>query len=82
MQFARTEGILPAPEPSHALAAAIREAKRAAETGEETVVLTALCCHGHFDLAAYEQHLAGEMTDEVVPDERFAAGLATVPQVG
>jgi tryptophan synthase beta chain len=82
LQFTRTEGILPAPEPTHALAAAIREAKRAAETGEETVILTALCGHGHFDLTAYEQYLAGEMTDEAVTDERLASGLATVPQVG
>ena len=57
--FARTEGILPAPEPTHAIAAAIRAANRAKESGEETVILTALCGHGHFDLAAYEAHLAG-----------------------
>ena len=70
-----------APEPTHALALAIREAKKARETGEETVILTALCGHGHFDLAAYDQYLAGEMVDEAVSDERFAAALETVPQI-
>ena len=52
------------------------------ESGEEKVILTALCGHGHFDLASYEAYLDGRMTDEVVSDERFAAGLATVPSVG
>ena len=75
-------GIVPAPEPTHALAAAIREAKKAKESGEETVILTALCGHGHFDLAAYESYMAGTMIDEAVSDERFAAGLATIPSVG
>lgn len=81
VQFARTEGIVPAPEPTHALALAIREAQRAKETGEETVILTALCGHGHFDLPAYEAYLAGAMVDEDVTEERLAAGLATLPQV-
>jgi tryptophan synthase beta chain len=79
--FARTEGIVPAPEPTHAIAMAIREAKKAKETGEETVILTALCGHGHFDLAAYEEYLSGNMKDEVISEERFAAGLANLPQV-
>ena len=81
VQFARTEGIVPAPEPTHAIALAIREALKAKETGEETVILTALCGHGHFDLAAYEDFLSGSMVDEVVSDERFAAALANLPQV-
>jgi tryptophan synthase beta chain len=81
VQFARTEGIVPAPEPTHALALAIREAERAKETGEETVILTALCGHGHFDLPAYENYLSGAMVDEDVTPERLAAGLATLPQV-
>ena len=79
--FARTEGIVPAPEPTHALAMAIREAKKAKETGESPVIVTALCGHGHFDLAAYDEFLSGNMKDEVVSDERFAAGLANLPQV-
>jgi tryptophan synthase beta chain len=81
IQFARTEGIVPAPEPTHAIALAIREALKAKETGEETVILTALCGHGHFDLAAYDQYLRGAMVDEDVPDERFAEALASIPAV-
>ena len=81
IQFARTEGIVPAPEPTHALAETIREANRCKETGEEKVILTALCGHGHFDLAAYDAYLSGSMTDQPVSEERFAAALATVPAV-
>jgi tryptophan synthase beta chain len=81
IQFARTEGIVPAPEPTHAIALAIREALKAKETGEETVILTALCGHGHFDLSAYDQYLRGEMVDEAVSDERFASALSTLPKV-
>jgi tryptophan synthase beta chain len=81
IQFARSEGIVPAPEPTHAIALAIREALKAKETGEETVILTALCGHGHFDLAAYDQYLRGEMVDEAVSDERFASALSTLPKV-
>jgi len=79
VKFARTEGIVPAPEPTHAIALAVREALKAKETGEETVILTALCGHGHFDLPAYDAYLNGRMEDELVSDERFAAALATVP---
>ncbi len=79
--FARSEGIVPAPEPTHALALAAREAIKARESGEETVILTALCGHGHFDLAAYDDYLNGRMSDEQVTDARFAAGLATLPEV-
>jgi tryptophan synthase beta chain len=81
VQFARTEGIVPAPEPSHALAACIREALACKESGEAKVILTALCGHGHFDLAAYESYLAGRMLDEDVPDERFAGALQDLPTV-
>ena len=79
VQFARTEGIVPAPEPTHALAECIAEALRCKETGEEKVILTALCGHGHFDLAAYDAYLNERMTDEAVSDERFAAAMETVP---
>ena len=81
VKFARSEGIVPAPEPTHAIAQAIRLANQAKETGEETVILTALCGHGHFDLAAYENFLAGNMVDESLSDERFAPALANLPQV-
>jgi len=79
--FARAEGILPAPEPSHALAAVVDEAKRCAETGEEKVILTALCGHGHFDMVAYERYLAGEMTDFDLPQDRIDAAIAALPSV-
>jgi tryptophan synthase beta chain len=81
VQFARSEGIVPAPEPSHALAACIREALACKESGEEKVILTALCGHGHFDLAAYDAYLSGRMVDEAVPDERFAGALEELPKV-
>ena len=81
VQFARTEGIVPAPEPTHAIALAIREAMKAKETGEETVILTALCGHGHFDLAAYDEYLNGRMVDNELTDEMFAAALSTIPPV-
>lgn len=79
LQFARTEGILPAPEPTHALAACIREALQCRESGEEKVILTALCGHGHFDLAAYDAYLSGRMSDEEVSADRLNEALATVP---
>ena len=81
VQFARTEGIVPAPEPTHAIAACIREALAAKESGEEKVILTALCGHGHFDLAAYDTYLSGRLVDEDVSDERFAQALENLPQV-
>ncbi|HEX6936733.1 MAG TPA: TrpB-like pyridoxal phosphate-dependent enzyme [Actinomycetes bacterium] len=81
IQFARSEGIVPAPEPTHALAACIREAMACKESGEEKVILTALCGHGHFDMAAYDAFLSGEMVDEEVSDERFAEPLTRLPQV-
>jgi len=79
--FARSEGILPAPEPSHAIAAVVDEAKRCAETGEEKVILTALCGHGHFDMTAYELYLSGEMTDYDLPQDRIDAAIAGLPAV-
>ncbi|HEX6919839.1 MAG TPA: TrpB-like pyridoxal phosphate-dependent enzyme, partial [Actinomycetes bacterium] len=81
VQFARTEGIVPAPEPTHALAACIREALACKESGEEKAILTALCGHGHFDMAAYDAFLGGEMVDEELTDERFAEPLTRLPQV-
>jgi tryptophan synthase beta chain len=79
LQFARAEGIIPAPEPTHAIAAAIREALACKESGESKVILTALCGHGHLDLAAYEQYLSGAMVDYELPDEEIAAAMAEVP---
>jgi tryptophan synthase beta chain len=79
--FARTEGIVPAPEPTHALASAIREANRCKETGEEKVILTALCGHGHFDMAAYEAYLAGRLEDYEYPDDKIREALERIPAV-
>jgi tryptophan synthase beta chain len=81
LQFARTEGIIPAPEPTHAVAACIREALACRESGEQKVILTALCGHGHFDMPAYAAYLAGEMVDEDVTDERLAPSLGALPTV-
>ncbi|MBY5162214.1 TrpB-like pyridoxal phosphate-dependent enzyme [Salsipaludibacter albus] len=81
IQFARTEGIVPAPEPTHALAMAIQEAERAKETGEETVILTALCGHGHFDMAAYDAYLSGELEDRPYPTEKVADAMTRVPVI-
>ena len=80
--FARTEGIIPAPEPTHAIAAAIREAKRSRATGDETVILIALCGHGHFDMAAYDTFLNGELFDYDYPSEAIVSALEKVPVVG
>ncbi|HET9899693.1 MAG TPA: TrpB-like pyridoxal phosphate-dependent enzyme [Actinomycetes bacterium] len=79
--FARTEGIVPAPEPTHALAAAIREAQRCTETGEEKVILTALCGHGHFDMSAYDEYLAGDLLDLEYPTDRVNDAMQRVPVI-
>ncbi|WP_033292255.1 TrpB-like pyridoxal phosphate-dependent enzyme [Amycolatopsis jejuensis] len=79
VQFARTEGIIPAPEPTHALAACIQEALRCKETGEEKVILTALCGHAHLDLPAYGAYLAGEMVDNELPETALEESLAALP---
>jgi tryptophan synthase beta chain len=63
LQFARTEGIIPAPESSHAIRAAIDEALEARESGEERVILFNLSGHGHFDMAAYDAYLSGSLED-------------------
>jgi tryptophan synthase beta chain len=81
IKFARTEGIVPAPEPTHAIAAAIREAMKCKETGEEKVILTALCGHGHFDMKSYEAYFAGQLQDYDYPEEKVAAAMARVPVI-
>lgn len=79
VRFARSEGIIPAPEPTHALAACIQEALRCKETGEEKVILTALCGHAHLDLPAYGAYLAGDMVDDELSVAALEASLATLP---
>jgi len=81
VQFARTEGILPAPEPTHALAAAIEEALQCRESGEERVILTALCGHGHLDLPAYEAYLSGTMIDRDLDAAALATAVEALPPV-
>jgi tryptophan synthase beta chain len=81
IRFARSEGIVPAPEPTHALAACVEEALRCKETGEEKVILTALCGHGHLDLPAYGRFLAGEMVDHELSDAALATAFAGLPEV-
>ncbi len=79
--FARTQGIVPAPEPAHAVAAAVREAQACRETGEEKVILTALCGHGHFDMAAYDAYFAGELADFDYPADKIADAMSRVPVI-
>ncbi len=79
--FARAEGILPAPESSHAIRAAMDEALRCRETGEEKTILFGLTGTGYFDMTAYEKFHNGEMTDRIPTDEELEAGFAKLPQV-
>ena len=82
LQFAKAEGIVPAPEPTHAIAAAVREALACKDTGEEKVILTALCGHGHLDLAAYDKYLSGDMVDLDLSDEVIDAAMQGIPDIG
>lgn len=78
--FSRTEGIIPAPESAHAVRSALIEAQQADEAGEERVILFLLSGHGHFDLAAYDAYLAGDLEDpEFSSDERDRA-LSELPE--
>ncbi len=80
-QFARVEGILPAPESSHAIRVAIDEALKCKETGEEKTILFGLTGTGYFDLVAYQQYNDGTMTDVIPTDEQIAESLAKLPKV-
>ena len=79
--FLKCEGILPAPESSHAIYAAIEEAKKCTETGEEKNILFGLTGTGYFDLYAYKAFNDGTMTDHIPTDEELEVGFATIPQV-
>jgi tryptophan synthase beta chain len=79
--FARNEGIVPAPEPSHAIRVAIDEANRAKEAGESRTILFNLCGHGFFDMAAYDSYLSGSMQDYEHPQSEIEAALAGLPSV-
>jgi tryptophan synthase beta chain len=81
LQFARAEGIVPAPEPAHALRGAIVAALEARETGERKVILVGVCGHGNFDMVSYEKYLAGQLEDYEYPAEKIAAAMAHLPRV-
>lgn len=79
--FARTQGIIPAPESSHAIRAAMDEAIRCREAGEERTILFTLSGHGHFDMNAYDRYLAGELEDYEYPGDAIQAALDRLPPV-
>src|SRR5512147_2876687 len=81
LQFARTEGIVPAPESAHAIRAAIDEALDAKAKGEKRVILFNLSGHGHFDLSAYESYLSGKLEDYDYPSEAIAEAMKHLPEV-
>jgi tryptophan synthase beta chain len=79
--FARTEGILSAPETNHAIRVTIDEALKCKETGQSRVILLAHSGHGHFDLAAYDAYLAGKLEDYEYPEDKVKEALASLPEV-
>ncbi len=79
--FARTEGIVPAPESSHAIRGAIEEAERAREEGKQRVILFGLSGHGQLDMAAYDAYLSGHLEDFAYPEEKIRASLSRLPKV-
>ncbi len=81
IRFARTEGFLPGPEPSHALMAVAEEAAAAREAGEERVILFGLSGHGHFDMSAYDAYFAGKLEDVELSQSRIDAAVDELPKV-
>ena len=81
LTFARTEGIIPAPETSHAIAATIEEAMKAKEAGEERVLLFGFSGHGHFDMAAFEAYFAEELEDYEHPERAIEDAMSHLPDV-
>ena len=79
--FARTQGIVPGPEPAHAIRAVIEEAVAAREAGEEKVILLGLSGHGHFDMQAYDDYLGRRLPEHEYRDEDLQAGLSNLPGV-
>lgn len=79
--FARTEGIVPAPESTHAIAATIRAARECAKRGEPQTLLFNLSGHGHFDMSAYDRYFAGELQDYEYPAEAIRESLARLPKI-
>ena len=81
VQFARAEGIVPAPESAHAIRAAMDEALACKESGDEKVIVFNLSGHGHFDMASYAAYFAGELQDYAYPQEAIAAAMTELPDV-
>jgi tryptophan synthase beta chain len=79
--FAKTEGILPAPEATHAIAQAIREANEAKENGEERVIVFNLCGHGHFDMSAYEDYCKGQLKNHSIEQAVLEKSIRSVQLV-
>jgi tryptophan synthase beta chain len=82
IQFAKAEGIIPAPEANHAVKAAIYEAEQCRESGEAKTILFNLCGHGNFDMQAYTDYLAGKLKDLTYAEDEVAMALAGLPSVG
>jgi tryptophan synthase beta chain len=82
MSFTRAEGILPAPEPAHAIFATMQEALACKESGESKTIVFNLCGHGHFDLGSYDAFLQGRLEDYEYPAEAIEKSLANLPKVG
>jgi tryptophan synthase beta chain len=80
--FARNEGIVPAPESCHAIAATVREARKCAETGEPKTLLFNLSGHGHFDMSSYDRYFAGELEDFEYEESAIQESLKHLPKVG
>ena len=79
--FARAEGIIPAPESNHAIAACIDEALRCKASGEKKTLFFNLSGHGHFDMGAYDNYFSGKLEDFALPEEAIQAALARLPVV-
>jgi tryptophan synthase beta chain len=82
IQFARSEGIIPAPESNHAVAVAIREALEAKAEGKPRTILFNLSGHGHFDMQSYIAYQAGKLENYEYPEEEIAMALAGLPVIG
>jgi tryptophan synthase beta chain len=82
VQFARNEGIIPAPESSHALASVVNAAEQCKQSGESKTILFNLSGHGHFDMAAYDNYLAGNLQDYAYPEDKIRESMANLPNVG
>ena len=81
VMFARTEGIIPAPESAHAIRVAVDEALKCRETGEKKVIAFELSGHGHFDMSAYDAYFANGLIESEFPAEKLEEALKSIPQL-